>query len=41
MAEAIRIYTAIGLTTWADTFQAEAAGWESAGAETPDASRPD
>ncbi|MGQ0774948.1 MAG: tetratricopeptide repeat protein [Pseudonocardiales bacterium] len=38
MAEVIRIYTAIGLTEWADTFRAEAAGWESAGAGTPDAS---
>ncbi|MGH3940287.1 MAG: tetratricopeptide repeat protein [Pseudonocardiaceae bacterium] len=40
MAEAIRIYIAIGLTEWAETFRAEAAGWESTGVGTPDASRP-
>lgn len=29
MEEAVRIYTAIGLTEWAETFRAEAATWGS------------
>ena len=40
MAEAIRIYTAIGLTEWADTFQAERDGWEGTDVETPDSPQP-
>jgi hypothetical protein len=28
MAEAVHIYTAIGLTRWAEVFRAEAAAWK-------------
>ncbi len=36
MAEAVHIYTAIGLTKWAETFQSEAATWETTGDEMSD-----
>jgi hypothetical protein len=36
MTEAIHIYTVIGLTKWAETFQSEAATWETTGTEMPD-----
>jgi hypothetical protein len=36
MAEAIQLYTAIGLTQWAETFQTEAATWEASVADTSD-----
>jgi hypothetical protein len=36
MAEAIHIYTAIGFTKWAETFQSEAAAWETTGDEMSD-----
>ncbi|MGH3869457.1 MAG: tetratricopeptide repeat protein, partial [Pseudonocardiaceae bacterium] len=39
MAKAIDIYTAIGLTKWAEKFQAEAASWKATGAETSDSSQ--
>jgi hypothetical protein len=40
MAEAIRIYTAINLIQWVKTFQAEAATWETTGAEPSDSNQP-
>jgi hypothetical protein len=39
MAKAIHIYTAIGLTKWAEKFQAEAASWKTSGAETSESSQ--
>jgi tetratricopeptide (TPR) repeat protein len=36
MADAIHIYTAIGLTKWAETFQCEVATWEATDAEMSD-----
>jgi hypothetical protein len=38
MAKAIHIYAAIGLTKWAEKFQAEAASWKTTDAETSDSS---
>ncbi|HKR50795.1 MAG TPA: hypothetical protein VJT72_14675 [Pseudonocardiaceae bacterium] len=39
MAEAIRIYTAVGLTEWAERFRAEAATWQTPDTETQNSSQ--